>query len=277
MSASAYLEHVMFNGLAMSAEAVRISPLSDGFMFGHGLFETIRVIRGRLVFFEDHAARLARSSQEIGLGTLTPAEELRARCQKIVTANRMSDGCVKVVVFKDSGHPGELIVARSVAYAPEVYARGFRLKTVTDDRRVHPLHTLKTVNYLKNISARHDARSVECDDALFVDDTGRVLEGAATNVFIVKGAEVFTPAVNMGILPGVARARVVQLLKTGNLHEEEVTLTRLREADEVFVTNALLGIMAVSAVDDRAYDIVRNPVTKKLQASFNAQVEASVR
>ena len=266
MSVSAYHSHVILNGRLLDAVEARISPLSDGFMFGLGLFETIKVLRGRPVFFEDHFERLRRSAGELGLSFTTSPDELRARCERCLAANGLDDGSLKVVVFQDTDGPGELIATRKSAYLPEHYERGFALKTFSGGQREGKLFGLKTVNYLGNLQAKQAAKTAGCDEALFIDSAGLILEGSTSNIFAVKGGEVLTPPLDGRILPGIARNRVLQLLK--NVRECAVSVKRLAEADEVFVTNALLGVMPVAAVEQQRYDLNSNPITKSLMEAY---------
>jgi branched-subunit amino acid aminotransferase/4-amino-4-deoxychorismate lyase len=258
--------YVILNGRLLGAGEARISPLGDGFMFGLGVFETIKVLNGRAVFFEDHFERLRRSAGELGLAFTASASELRARCEQCLSANVLGEGSLKVVVFQDTDGTGELIVARKKNYLPEHYDRGFALKTFPGGQRAGKLFGLKTVNYLGNLQAKQVAVATGCDEALFIDSAGLVLEGATSNVFVVKGGEVLTPPLDGRILPGIARSRVRQLLKKAR--ECAVSAQLLAGADEVFVTNALLGVMPVSAVDQQRYDLNGNPVTKALMEAY---------
>ena len=258
--------YVILNGRLLDAGEARISPLGDGFMFGLGLFETIKALRGRPVFFSDHFERLRRSAGELGLVFTASAAELRARCEQCVSANGLGEGSLKIVVFQDTDGPGELIVAREKTYLPEHYERGFALKTFPGGQREGKLFSLKTVNYLGNLQAKQAAVAAGCDEALFIDSAGQILEGATSNVFVVKGGEVLTPSLDGRILPGIARSRVLQLLK--NVRECTVPSQLLSGADEVFVTNALLGVMPVTAVDQQRYDLNHNPVTKALMEAY---------
>ncbi|MGH8019933.1 MAG: aminotransferase class IV, partial [Opitutaceae bacterium] len=239
---------IFLNGKRIAATAARISPLSDGFLFGLGLFETIKVLGGRLVFFADHFARLRRGAAELSLPFATPVDELRAHCLDCLAANQLVDGALKIVVFQDAAGVSELVLTRPPAYHPEHYARGFRLQTVRDGRRENKICGLKTLNYLKCVVAKRAAQAAGCDEALFVDSGGRVLEGSTSNVFVVKDGAVLTPALDQGILRGIARSRVLQLLAKEIVREGVVPTPLLFEADDVFVSNSLLGVMPVARI-----------------------------
>jgi branched-subunit amino acid aminotransferase/4-amino-4-deoxychorismate lyase len=263
-SGADYLRWAMFNGTVVEAATLRVSPLGPGFMFGEGLFETVRVRDSHPVFLADHHARLAASLAILGAPPASGHDEMHARCLQVIAANSLSDGNLKIVVFRDTSGWSELILAREGSYGPEIYTRGFRLLTVTGGLHNEPRPAMKSLNYLGNIRAKRAALAAGYDEAVFVDAHGHVLEGATTNVFVVRDRVVWTPPLSRGILPGVMRARVIGLLEPSDLREGDLSLADLLEADEIFVTNALLGIMPVSQVDQTAYDLSGNPVTRSL-------------
>jgi branched-subunit amino acid aminotransferase/4-amino-4-deoxychorismate lyase len=267
-AAHGYQPQVVLNGRLLAAGEALISPLGAGFMHGLGLFETIKVLRGRPVFFPEHFERLRRSAGELGLPLTTASGELHARCQRCAAANGLDDGSLKIVVFQDMAGLGELIATRVDSYSDSNYKEGFALKTFSEDRREGGIFGLKTLNYLKNLRAKQAAQAAGGDEALFIDAEGLVLEGATTNVFVVKGGEVLTPPLDGRILPGIARSCVLQRLAGGRARECAVTTELLFGADEVFVTNALLGVMPVASVDQQGYDLSRNPITKSLMENW---------
>ena len=270
MKPPSYLPHAMVNGRLLATGELRVSPLGDGFMFGHGLFETIKVQGGLPVLLEDHWARLAASARELGLGFIGVERELRSRCVQVAAANKLSAGVLKVIVFQEVNEVSEIIFARPNLYTPEQYATGFRLKTVTGTIRSGRLFAHKTLNYLQNITAKNEAVAAGFDEALFVDDDGNPLEGATSNIFVVRGSRVLTPACDGRILPGVARGRLLRLLGE-RAHEKIVSKAMLRDADEAFVTNALLGIMPVACVDEHVFDLTNNAVTRELMATYKVE------
>ncbi len=271
-----FLHHIVLNGDLVEATAARISPLGDGFSYGLGVFETVRVLRGRPVFFVDHFARLQRSARELGLAFATTAGELGGRCVRCLAANQLEDGGLKIAVFQDAAGIGELISARAAAYLPVHYEKGFALKTFSTSRHDDGLSRLKTLNYLENLRARRAAQAAGGDEALFVGADRRVLEGAASNVFVVKGGKIFTPPADGRILPGIARGQVLGILEVGRAHESAIEASALFEAEEIFVTSALLGVMPVAAVDEKRYDLTRNPVTRALMAAVRLRQLESV-
>ncbi len=271
---SALDEQVFLDGELVESSEARISPFGAGFMAGYGVFETISLVQGKPVFFPDHWERLQRGLAALQIRSGTSAVELERRCTELAKANRLIDGSVKVVIYRDEEDVGELIVGRRSSYLPTDYERGFQLMTVSDVRRLRGA-AHKTLNYLKSILAREAARASGADDALFVNGDGQIYEGAATNVFIVKGQHVLTPPAECGILPGVARAQILR--RWPGAVEREITLGDLANAEEVFVTNALLGVMPVSRVDRRVLAHRKYSVVPQVRQEFLLWQAESVR
>lgn len=277
---TAYQDQIVWNGTLMSADAARVSPLSEGLMFGRGLFETLRVVRGRPAFLPEHFARLKRSCTAVGLTWEINEEALRSRCLDVIGANALVSGVLKILVFADLNGTGELLATRDFVYPKTKYAEGFRLQVQTCARtaRHGAGASHKTTSYLENLLARERAKAAGFDDALLVDVEGQVLEGAATNVFAVVGNLVFTPPEDFGLLPGIVRS---EILKRGadlgmGVQTSPITKDALLSADEVFVTNALIGVMPVAAVDDRVFDFERYEVTRRLMREYQEWLVASL-
>ncbi|MFA6288237.1 MAG: aminotransferase class IV [Opitutaceae bacterium] len=266
---------VMQNGKLCSGHSVKISPLHEGFLYGHGLFETIKVHEGRPVFLAAHHARLTASALALDLPYQLPLATLRERLLTVIKVNDLTHGSAKVTVFNEGGPAGELITIRSFAYSPETYARGFRLQTRPTGRRVSGLTGHKTLNYLENIRARRAALAAGHDETLFIDTTGEVIEGAGTNLFIVRDGVALTPPLASGPLPGIARAQVLALLGPDRARETVITRSDLDAATEVFVTNALLGIMPVGRIDDRDLPIPQD-FTHDLQSAYRTRETGSL-
>ncbi len=271
---SSLSSHVCLNGEIMPAREARVSPLGDGFQFGRGVFETLRVARGRPAFFEQHVARLTRSAEALRLPWAVEPAGLLTRCERLLAANQVSEGGLKVVVYAEVDGPGELILTRPLPYTAADYARGFRLRIQRDARTLGAGPAHKATSYLHSWLAREAARQAGFDEALFVDDSGRVLEGASTNLFAVVDGALLTPRASDGILPGIVRGEIIR-----RFGAREAILTRdvLASSDEVFVTNALLGIMPVSVIDGTEYDLTGNPLTREVGTAFAVWTGASAR
>ncbi|RRJ99604.1 aminotransferase class IV [Opitutaceae bacterium TAV3] len=193
--------------------------------------------------------------------------ETGARITRLLAALGMPAAAVKIVRYQELSGTGEIITARPLPCKPTDYIRGFRLQTLSQPtRKGRALPAHKTLNYLENLLARRAARAAGFDEALFVTPCGTVLEGSASTLFIVKHGLVLTPPLALGILPGVMRAAVLAHLGPQRAREEIVTRDELLAADEVFVTNALMGVMPVVRIDAHEFD-QNAPVITALRAA----------
>jgi len=246
------MRFAVLNGRLLERAAIAISPFSDGFMFGCGVFETLKVTNGSPEFWVDHQTRLERGMTELGLVSgLNPG--VRSRCEELIRAEGAREAVLKIVMFQDEGLVSELILLRDFVYTEEHYKRGFSLKVVAGRTSGEALSRLKTQNYLCNLLALRSAKAEGFDEVIFVDGQERVFEGATANIFAVRNDILYTPPLVHGILPGVVRGR---LLKATELAIKERTLTvyDLKTADEVFLSNSVFGIMPVREIQGQGYD-----------------------
>lgn len=229
-----------------AADMARTEVLwDDGIAFGLGLFETIAVEHGKPVFLDEHLARLKASAQRLGLQS---AERIDGgEVLSWLKREGMVRGAVKLVLTPSN----LLMLPRANPYDDASREQGFRLR-FSEVRRneTSPLTYLKSMNYGDNLMEKRAAHRDGFDEPLFVNMQGFVAEGATTNVFWAKGGRLFTPPVNDGLLPGVMRAYVMAHCA---VEERRTSREDLLAADEVFVTNSLLGVMPASALSNRVY------------------------
>jgi branched-chain amino acid aminotransferase len=263
----AIASQVLLDGELLPAGQAKVSALSDGFLFGHGVFETVRAHRGRPLLFAAHHARLAASCAALGLAAPPAAAELADRVTRLLASVRLPDAAVKIVRYRELNRTAELLTARTLPYSAPDYLRGFRLTIFRQGARDGRLTGHKSLNYLENLLARQAARDAGHDEALFVTPDDRVLEGSASTLFIVKDGHAHTPPLSVGVLPGVARARVLALIGPERAHETPLTLGDVLAADEVFLTNALMGVMPVCTLDGHKFR-AHSPETSALRHLF---------
>jgi branched-subunit amino acid aminotransferase/4-amino-4-deoxychorismate lyase len=263
---------VLLDGQLLPAAQARVSALSDGFLFGHGAFETVRTHRGRPLLFAAHHARLAAACTALDITPPCPAQELADRVTRLLAAVRLPDAAVKIIRYRELNRTAELITARTLPYSAPDYLRGFRVMTLRQGERDGRITGLKTLNYLENRLARATAQTAGFDEALFVTPAGRVIEGSSSSIFIVKDGHAHTPPLSLGVLPGVARARVLALIGPERAHETAFTLDELLAADEVFLTNSLMGVMPVCTLDAHKFR-PHSPETSAVRHLFATAAE----
>ena len=278
-------ELVYLNGSLLPRGDARISALDYGFLYGYGLFETMRAYGGRVFRLDRHLDRLARSAERLGIVVETPA--LENAVAETMRASRLSDARVRLTVSVGEGgtvpdpatcgRPTVLVVAGQYHPFPdEVYRRGF--KTVVSSIRRNsqsPLSGMKSLNFLESMLARQEARAAGVDEALILNERGLLAEASMSNVFLVSGESVKTPDLCCGVLPGITREAVLALAVGMGMEATEcdVTLDELRQADEAFVTNSVMEVMPLTEVAGNAVrDGKPGPVTRKLMAGYREMV-----
>jgi branched-chain amino acid aminotransferase/4-amino-4-deoxychorismate lyase len=242
---------------------VEAVPLDDrGLLLGDGLFETLLAEAGRLAGFETHAERLIRGCAVLALPA--PAvPELKAAAEAAIAAAGLGGvrAAVRLTWTAGSGGRG---LERPGTPAPRLFAaaapapasdRPARLASVAVRRNERsPASRLKTLSYLDNVIARRQAVAVGADEALMLNTAGEVAGGAAANLFWVQGDRLFTPAPACGVLDGVVRGRVLEAarrlgVRTVEAHAGPETLLG---AEGVFLTNSLIGVRPIAAIDGRS-------------------------
>ena len=235
-------------------------PIDDrGFTLGHGLFETILAERGRLLFFEEHAARLRGGCHQIGLPA-PPVERLRAAAEAALTEAGLESDRAAVRLSWSAGSGGRGLdmpteaAPRLVATAaPAPPARGPWSLTLAHVRRNEssPTSRMKTLSYLDNVLARAEARAKGCDEALMLNLKAQLACTAAANLFWTRGSRLYTPGLDCGVLDGIVRSRVIAAAARRGVVVQEVAARKfvLSRAGAVFLTNSLIGAVEVTSLD----------------------------
>jgi len=268
-------------------------PVFDrGFLFGDSVYETVGTNRGRLVFLDDHLDRLARSAQRIYL-RLPPRDEIVRAVQETLAAAENPDSRVRIMVTRGdgtvdldpaaAGRPRLVVIVQPLGRpSSAVYEQGAEVEIVSvtrnSPRAIDP--AVKSGNYLNNVLAMGEARRrcPSAHEAILCAANGSVAEGATSNVFAVVAAQIRTPALEVGILDGVTRGKVLALARASGIPCYEVPLMspdELRQADEVFLTSSVRSVLPVTRVDGKALgDGKPGPVTRRLMVLYRKLVEA---
>lgn len=267
-----------------------VSVRDRGFMYGDAAFETLRAYSGTIFEWEAHADRLERTCRGLSLDHGLNRETLRERIEATLKANEYTEAYVKLSISRGV-QPGTLTPADDVNPTVVVYIaklnRGgtagnpvwdtpARLESVpiqgVPDEAIPA--GAKTHSYLNNVLARTHL-SPDADEALLTDDAGRLLEGAASNLFFVSDDILKTPAENLDLLPGITRSVVLDLATTEGIQTETgaYTVADLEAARGGFLTNSIWEIRPIKAFDDVSFD--GNPIIDRLRSAFNEYVESA--
>jgi len=281
-------EIVYLNGTLIPRNQAMISVMDYGFLYGFGLFETMRAYGGYVFRLDSHLGRLVRSAEILELPI--KALELKSAVMDTIQANRLSDARIRIAISIGEGEmipdsstchkPTVLILAGHYQPYPEqVYQKGFRT-VVSSIRRnsQSPLSKLKTANYLESILARQEARAAGVDEALCLNEKGLLAEASMSNIFLVNDGILQTPREENGILPGITREVVLELASQLGIStfEQDIRLEKVFQAQEAFLTNSLIEIMPLTEVDGKPVGSGRpGPVTLGLMEDYRKLVLAS--
>lgn len=281
-------EIVYLNGSLIPRSKAWISAFDHGFLYGYGLFETMRAYGTRIFRLGRHLVRLTQAAEILGLASKLVTFDLEQAARDTLSANNLKDGSIRLTVSGGEGemvpdpttcrYPTVLIAARSYTpYPIQSYKKGFRavLSSLRRDSQ-SPLSRVKSANYLISVLAKMEARASGADEALVLNELGFLAEGSTCNLFLVAGGILFTPSLKGGILPGITREAVLELASGLGIEarEQEMTPSELFEADEAFLTSSLLEIMPLTGLDGKPIGTAKpGAVTERLMAAYKELVE----
>lgn len=258
--------YLLYNGELLAADAGFISPDMRGFKFGDGCFETMKVGKGQLLLAQFHFERLLHALNRLGFVLpehYTPAW-LHGQVRQLVAANGHTEGArVRITVFRGGGGVYGAIdsfphtVVQSWALPPGGWQeKGLRMDICREVvKAADDFSHIKSSNYLCYTLAARWAQERQLDEALVLNQWGRVADATIANVFVVHDGIVKTPAPEEGCIGGVMRRHLLAAMRAGGweVQEGQITEAILAEATEVFVTNAISGIRWVERVGKHTY------------------------
>ncbi|SHI89521.1 4-amino-4-deoxychorismate lyase [Clostridium cavendishii DSM 21758] len=219
--------------------------LDSGYFFGRAIFETL-LVKDKPLFLEDHIKRLNDSSKILKIKKVINENEIIELINKFSIKNTV----LKIVLSEEN----LILATRDFCYNKEIYDKGFNLCISNVIRNsTSRLTYIKSTNYIENILEREEAVQNGFQEVLFLNEKGNLTEGSFTNVFFIKNKEIFTPSKQEGLLDGIMRQWI---LNNYNVKVGSYSMNDIYEADEVFLTNSVFGIMKVKSVNFK--DEVKN-------------------
>jgi aminodeoxychorismate lyase len=251
---------VFLNGKFVPEEKAVISVFDRGFLYGDGLFETIRVFNGRPFRWREHLRRLEAGAEFLKIKLTYSPDHLLALAAELVRKNNLPDSLLRISFSRGVGSPGyspkdarapTLVMSLRPARNPKNLPQW---KLITASIRVpanDPLACFKTSNKLPQVLARAEADAAGADEALLVNTSGFVAEGTSSNVFWVKRGAIHTPPISAGILPGVTRVVVFEIAAGLGIrvHEKNIRPNELAKAEGVFLSLTSLGVVEAIQLD----------------------------
>ena len=273
---------VYVNGKYLPENEATVSIFDRGFLFADGVYEVTSVLDGKLIDFDGHAKRLARSLGELGMRNPIETEDLLEVHRELVRANNIVEGLIYLQITRgaaadrDFAYPSDdtpptlvLFTQNKPGLADSPMAKvGIKVISIEDQRWAR--RDIKTVQLLYPSMGKMMAKAAGCDDAWMVED-GAVTEGTSNNAYIVKGGKIITRYLSNDILHGITRAAVLRFAREAQMEVEEraFTVTEAQDADEAFFTSASAFVMPVVELDGAAIGTgAPGPVATRLREIY---------
>jgi branched-chain amino acid aminotransferase len=284
---------VYLDGHFVARELARVSVFDHGFLYGDGIYETVRAYGGKLFLLKKHLGRLKHSADAISLKLPLTLDKIGDALNESVSINKLQDAYVRLHISRGPGEfgldpalcvaPTMVIVAKPFRdYPVAYYQQGVSVAMVTT-RRNHPLAlppSIKGTNFLNNILAKIEAVKARAFEGIMLNWEGYVAEGTVSNIFMVKKGVLYTPHPDTGILKGVTRDLVLRLAKRKKIPVKEAMLRPkdLMTSNECFITNTTMEIMPVTTINKKKIGKgIPGPVTAALHPVYQEEVRACLK
>ncbi len=275
---------VNFNGALIAENEVQLSTQNRAFKYGDAIFETIKVVNGKVVFLEDHYFRLMASMRMLRMKIPMEftLEFLQEEITKVVKElSEASTYRIRLTVFRKDGG-----LYTPVTNEIDYIIEGSPLEHT--DKKVYKvdvfkdfynysglLSTVKTTNRMLNTLAAVFAEENDLDNCILLNERKGVVEAINGNLFIVKGNVVKTPALTEGCIKGIVRKKVIDIIEKHpdyTIEETAISPFEIQKADEVFITNAIIGIQSVTNYRKKEFS---TEITNKIKSSLQLAIVTS--
>jgi len=280
-------EILYLNGKLIPRTQAKLSPFNFGFLYGYGVFETMRAYNGSVFRLDSHLARLHAAAKTLGIANELSAFDLEKACLDVLKANKLSNARLRLTLTLGEG---DIIPSPDTCSGITVFIDGRKLtpipskpyrmgyKAILSSSRRNsrsPLSRLKSTSYLENFLARQEAKDAGVDETVFLNERGFVCEGSRTNIFLMSCQMLITPSIESGALPGITRDVVLELAKSLGITTlvKQAELGELFTASEAFLTSSTIEVMPLTRLDNKPVGSGKpGPVTKLIMSSYHKLV-----
>lgn len=282
---------VSINGKIVGAEEAVVSVFDRGYLFGEGLFETLRAYDGRIPFFDYHLDRLEWSASFVGI-PCPHRKELVESVRATLKANDLKDARIKIILSGINEKTMRPVVAtdelkvnvvigceKFSPYPDSDYQKGITLCLIHSVKNdVPPTSTIKSTSWLTKMLARRELSEKDALDGILLTGQGFVTETTTSNLFWVKDGVLMTPPLDVGLLGGITRQVVLDIAREKGIKciEKKTTMEEVFAADEVFVTNSMIEIMPVAFIDESQIGKGSFTLTHKLNKYYQEKIKEEI-
>ncbi|MDC9722540.1 MAG: aminotransferase class IV [Urechidicola sp.] len=272
---------INFNGDLISNDQPIFTISNRAFNYGDGIFETLKIVDYKIVFFEDHYFRLMASMRmlRMEIPSYFTLEFLKGEIEKTVAASNISENVrIRVSVFRKDGgfyNPNSnevdyVIVAQKLFILNREYYKVDLFKDYYLNSGL--LSTIKTTNRMLNVVASIYADENDLDTCLLINEKKYIVEAIHGNIFLVFGNTLITPAITEGCIKGIVRKKIIQITQKHPeliIEEREVSPFEIIKADELFITNSIIDIQAVSQYRKKKFaNTIANKISELLKNEY---------
>ena len=277
---------INFNGVIQDSD-LQLTVSNRSFLYGDGIFETLKIVNNKILFFEDHYFRLMASMRIVRMEipmTFT-MEYLEEQILKLVEVLSIKDAArVRFTVFRNEGGfylPNDNSIS-FVIQASKLENIRYKIPKIQFEVDLYKdfivpsqlLSTLKTANKITHVTASIFAKENQLDSALLINETKNVIEAANGNLFMLMGNKLITPPISEGCLNGIMRKQIITLAKqidSVEVIEAAISPFDLQKADELFITNVIVGIQPITKYRKKEFEVrLANQLLEKLNALIEA-------
>lgn len=275
------MEKVFLNNELVDLDKACISVTDSGFLYGAGLFETMRSYKGVVFSLADHLDRLFFSARALPINHTYDREYITDAIYKVLRTNKLADARLRLTLTSgpmsqpDKQREATLLITATKLqpYPSEYYEKGVLVVLCPFRQNLtEPIYGHKTTSYFSRMLGLNLAHQKRAAEALWFTVDNRLAEGCISNVFLVKDSALYTPPIVTPVLAGVARKTVCQIALKNSIEliEKDLCIDDVLAADEIFLTNVIMQIMPVSSVEKHTVgDGKVGAMTKKLQKHFD--------
>ena len=277
---------INFNGVIQDSD-LQLTVSNRSFLYGDGIFETLKIVNNKILFFEDHYFRLMASMRIVRMEipmTFT-MEYLEEQILKLVEVLAIKDAArVRFTVFRNEGGfylPNDNSIS-FVIQTSKLENKRYKIPKIQFEVDLYKdfivpsqlLSTLKTANKITHVTASIFAKENQLDSALLINETKNVIEAANGNLFMLMGNKLITPPISEGCLNGIMRKQIISLAKqidSVEVIEVAISPFDLQKADELFITNVIVGIQPITKYRKKDFEVrLANQLLEKLNALIEA-------
>ncbi len=275
---------VFLNGQFVPEAQATVSVFDRSFLYGDGLFETLRVFGGKPFRWAEHIERLQRGAAFLKIKIPFSPGELLQFAAQLTERNRMPEALLRISLSRGVGLRGyspkgaeQPTLVMSLHPAPDANGQQPPLwRVVTASCRLpanEPLAEFKTCNKLPQVLARAEAEAAGADEALLLNTDGEVVEASASNLFWIHDRHVCTPPLSSGILAGVTRLVVLEICRALALPVRETAITpaELLRVEGMFLSLSSWGIIEIASLD--GHDIARSPWPARIRTAYDEMIQ----